>query len=306
MTLTPISLIVCTRNRPRRIAELLSEVVAQRDHLLDILVVDSSTSDETEVVVSKFREFGVTYLHSEPGLPRQRNAGISHLALHSADSEIYSFLDDDVEIPEGYFANVWREFNALPEALSISGFDLSLTEPGQNVIHRMFGFRALEDNGRILKSGVAVPVYKPVGTVRVDWAPGHSLNVKKSTFKIATFDSSIRMYGEDVDFCMRAGQVGNFYIAESLGVWHRPESLGRDSAIDSEAYNAGFRYQLSKQWPSKVSTGWVLWSSLVLAAGYFIIGVVRLDGIRFRKSVGLGTFFWRLLLRKQVTQSQVL
>lgn len=306
MTPSPVSLIVCTRNRPRRIAALLENVVAQRRHLLDIVVVDSSTDDETSKVVAQFSQLGVAYIRSKPGLPRQRNEGIAHLRLHSAKSEIYSFLDDDVVIPDGYFENVWNEFKSLPEAASISGFDLSLTEPRQTIFHRMFGFRARNDNGRILKSGVAIPVYNPIGNVLVDWAPGHSLNVRKSTFEIATFDSSIRMYGEDVDFCLKASQAGELFIAESLGVWHRPESLGRDSALDSEAYNAGFRYELSKLWPGKVSTGWVLWSTLTLAVSYCIIGVVKMDGLRIRKSLGLGKFFCRLFLRKQVTQSHEL
>jgi GT2 family glycosyltransferase len=284
----------------------LENVVAQRHALLDIVVVDSSTDDDTNHVVSQFRQFGVAYIRSKPGLPRQRNAGISHLALHSADSEIYSFLDDDVEIPDGYFENVWNEFKSLPEAASISGFDLGLSEPRQTIFHRMFGLRARNDTGRILKSGVAIPVYHPVGKVRVDWAPGHSLNVRKSTFEIANFDSSIRMYGEDVDFCLRANQAGELFIAESLGIWHRPERLGRESALDSEAYNAGFRYQLSKKWPCKVSTGWVLWSTLVLAVGYFLFGITKIDGIRIRKSLGLGKFFCRLFLRQQVTQSHAL
>lgn len=306
MTSSPVSLILCTRNRPRRIAALLENVAAQRHHLLDIVVVDSSTDDETNKVVAQFSQLGVAYIRSKPGLPRQRNEGIAYLRLHSANSEIYSFLDDDVVIPDGYFESVWNEFKSLPEAASISGFDLSLTETRQTIFHRMFGLRARNDNGRILKSGVAIPVYNPVGIVRVDWAPGHSLNIRKSTFEAAAFDSSIRMYGEDVDFCLRASQAGAFFIAESLGVWHRPESVGRESAMDSEAFNAGFRYQLSKMWPGRVSTGWVLWSTLALAAGYFLIGVVKIDDVRIRKSIGLGKFFCRLFLGKQVTQSHEL
>lgn len=299
-----VSLIICTRNRPSRVQRLLASVASQRPALVDLVLVDSSDTGETFDLAQALEIPSFTYLRSSPGLPRQRNVGIRWLQENSRKTEIYAFLDDDVEIGSDYFAKVGEAFSNHRFAMFVSGFDKNLMEPRNSIWSRFFGLRAKEDQGRVLKSGIAIPTYSPKGLVSVDWAPGHSLNMRASILEKFLFNERIRMYGEDVDFCMRVNGVEKIYISSDLGVRHIQESSGREGIAAAEAFNAGFRYQLAIDYPDRVQKGWVLFSSFVLSIGYLLTGLIRLDGVRVQKFLGLSKFFARLLAGKPVVQSQ--
>ena len=119
----PISVVVCTRDRPAHLRECLRSLERLSDRPEEILVVDnaSRTSDTHEVV----REFpGVRYVfESRPGLDRARNTGFRH-----SSGEIIAFTDDDVVVHPDWikglrhgFAerSVWAVTGpALPAALA--------------------------------------------------------------------------------------------------------------------------------------------------------------------------------------------
>ena len=301
-----ISLIVCTRNRPNRIRALLTSIAGQIDELNHVVIVDSSTDHATEQLVHDFGGQNLVYCRSKAGLPYQRNVGIDFIC-HGADvPTVIAFLDDDITVPVDYFKNVALEFGANPNALAICGFDTNLKPPRSSWGRRLFGLREDDDFGRVLNSGIAIPVYEIEKLTRVDWAPGHSLNVRADVFNKIKFDPSIRMYGEDVDFCLRLGQLGPIYISPLLGVSHNPEPSGRDGTSAAEAFNAGFRYSLATTHPGKVSKAMVLVSSVALCLGYFAQGLLRWKTVDLLRSRGLALFLLRVVTGKPVVQSHTL
>lgn len=92
----PLSVIVCTHNRPEQLRRCL---VALRASLRDgdeLLVVDSASSTDASAQVAA--EAGATVLRCErPGLSRARNAG-----WRAARHQHIAWTDDDVEVQPGW------------------------------------------------------------------------------------------------------------------------------------------------------------------------------------------------------------
>jgi GT2 family glycosyltransferase len=295
-------LIVCTRNRYERAQNLVLNILEIPDGPEQIIVVDSSTI---------FRGFSlprnafdrVIHIKSEPGLPFQRNLGIE-LAKRIGDPEILAFLDDDVSVPHDYFQNVRSEFQIRPDAACIAGFDSNLHLRDAHLFEKMVFLRGVNDQGKLLASGIAVPVTQINGLLQTDWAPGHSLNVALWALSEVRFNARIRMYGEDVEFLIRLSKQGPIYTSSKLGIQHNPEPSGRDAAAPAEMFNAGFRWWLAAEYPEKFSRMKVLVSSGALMFGYLIKAIAGADALALARAKGLKQFFCNLIKGEMVTQTE--
>ncbi len=95
------SLIICTYNRSSFLKETIEsiwECFATR-YTYEILVIDNNSTDATAAVVEGFKHLPVlTYIKElKQGLSHARNRGIKE-----AKYDILVFLDDDIDIHEGY------------------------------------------------------------------------------------------------------------------------------------------------------------------------------------------------------------
>ena len=97
------SLIICTYMRPKPLLKLLESVRKQTVYPDEILIVDGSKNEETEIALlhNKFKNLKY-YLVDEKdrGLTKQRNFGIKNV---SNVTEIVCFLDDDTVLDDDYF-----------------------------------------------------------------------------------------------------------------------------------------------------------------------------------------------------------
>src|SRR5262249_2777786 len=92
----PVSVVVCTRDRPRPLERCLTSLVAACYAGVEIIVIDSAsaTTETAQVVASFAGDHPVRYLREEqPGLDRARNRGLAE-ARHG----IVAFTDDDVRV----------------------------------------------------------------------------------------------------------------------------------------------------------------------------------------------------------------
>lgn len=101
-----VSLIICTRNRREILDRCLGSLLPQafRREELEVLVVDSASSDDTPGLLD---EYCRTYprlrrvREEVKGLSRARNRGWSE-----AGGRYLTYLDDDAMIPDGYVDNL--------------------------------------------------------------------------------------------------------------------------------------------------------------------------------------------------------
>ncbi len=89
-----VSIIIITRNRPMLLSHCLRRVFDQQYPCKEIIVVDSSSDDETERLVAQYPEIVSVQLREQfNNMPQARNEGIA-VAL----GDIIAFIDDDAMV----------------------------------------------------------------------------------------------------------------------------------------------------------------------------------------------------------------
>ncbi|RYY46835.1 MAG: glycosyltransferase [Chitinophagaceae bacterium] len=133
--LSPVSVVICTRNRPGAIKTCLENLLLCKGDF-EIIVVDNSPSDDsTKAVVSNFPT--VRYLREpRPGLDIARNTG----AL-AAQFELVAFTDDDVIVPDSWIENIAGSFQDS-RTMAVTGLVMpaQLDSPAQYFFERYWSF----------------------------------------------------------------------------------------------------------------------------------------------------------------------
>lgn len=115
----PLSIVICTRDRPDTIARAVESVAAQSYGSFDVLIVDQSRTDDTRKIVDELtgRYPHVRYLHlDQAGLSRAYNAGI-----RNTTGELLAFTDDDCIAPPGWLETIAHRFTEQPDVGLIYG-----------------------------------------------------------------------------------------------------------------------------------------------------------------------------------------
>ncbi|HEV7899800.1 MAG TPA: glycosyltransferase family 2 protein [Planosporangium sp.] len=118
-TAPPITVVVCTRERPGPLARCLDSLLAQVYPRFRVLVVDNApATDATAKVVAEAATRGpVDYLLAPlPGLSHARNAAVA-----AAGGEVLAWLDDDEVADPFWLSEVARALAEHPEADVVSG-----------------------------------------------------------------------------------------------------------------------------------------------------------------------------------------
>src|SRR2546429_2595879 len=93
-----VSIIIITCNRPFLLQHCIERVLGQPYPHKEIIVVDSSSNNESEQVVVQYPEvISVRLRGQRNNMPQARNEGI---AVSSGD--ILAFIDDDSMIQQGW------------------------------------------------------------------------------------------------------------------------------------------------------------------------------------------------------------
>lgn len=154
-----VSVVLCTRDRPKRVPDCIRRLASQDYPRYEVVVVDNAPADPDAVpavLASIDTPIPLRYvLEPRGGLSWARNAG-----WKAANSNIIAFLDDD-EIPDKHWlAELVRGFSTRPDVGCVTGMVLPAelkTEP-QLWFEGLGGFR----QGR--------------GFVREVFEPGHPQN----------------------------------------------------------------------------------------------------------------------------------
>ncbi|RYZ54950.1 MAG: glycosyltransferase [Sphingobacteriales bacterium] len=131
-----VSVVVCTRNRPKAIETCLEALMESSDTNFELIVVDNAPDDDsTRQVVSRFP--GVRYvLESRKGLDNARNTGVL-----SASHSIIAYTDDDVYVDIDWIKNI-KECFSDPMTMAVTGLVLpaSLNTRSQYIFEKHWGF----------------------------------------------------------------------------------------------------------------------------------------------------------------------
>jgi GT2 family glycosyltransferase len=124
-----ISVVICTRNRSLKLERCLrhlGEIQADSDLVLQLIVVDNDSQDDTKAVVDKLAgSLPLKYVfESGRGLSHARNRGIA-----DAQYPIIAFTDDDCLVGSDWARTIVTEFEKDPE-LAILGGRVELADSG--------------------------------------------------------------------------------------------------------------------------------------------------------------------------------
>jgi GT2 family glycosyltransferase len=134
---TAMTVAVCTRDRPERLARCLQALCRQRGPARVVVVDNAPSTDATATLVAT-RFPGVEYaVEPRPGLDHARNR-----ALALCTTEVLAYTDDDA-VPDAWWtAALATAFDEEPELAMATGLVLpyALDTPAQQVFERLGGF----------------------------------------------------------------------------------------------------------------------------------------------------------------------
>lgn len=258
--------------RPQPLLKLLQSVAKQTTYPDEILIIDGSTNNDTEIVLKENTFKNLSYFkidEANRGLTKQRNYGIKQV---SETSEIICFLDDDIVLDKHYFKKLIETYSKKSDALAVGGYITNEVtwekettpkdknhfyydgwqreEPMRFKIRRLFkllpdaapGFMPTFSHGR------SISFLPPSGNIyQVEQLMGGVSSYKKDVFKTQNFSTYFEGYGlyEDADFSLRLSKTGNLYINTGAQLAHYHDGSGRPN-----------KYQYGKM---VIRNGWYVW-----------------------------------------------
>jgi glycosyltransferase involved in cell wall biosynthesis len=237
-----ISVVIPTYNREQPLRETLADTIRQNYPNFEVLVIDQTRTHESETQVyleelataGKIRWFPVDWA----SLPGARN-----YAVRRAVGEIILFIDDDVQLPDGFLAAHAGNYLAKPDVGCVAGrvFDrMKLGNSGGNLAIDFLPPEAMDP-------GIAWYFIDLVHTVKpqqVLSARGCNMSFRRQVFAEwdLTFDerfagSAVR---EESDFCLRLRSTG-------MKIWYDPSAclvhLGEESGGCHDVSTRSIEYQ---------------------------------------------------------------
>lgn len=181
---------------------------------IEVWVVDNGSSDgSVKAIIKKFPQVKIISSKVNLGFAAGNN-----LALKKAKSDYYLLLNSDTEVTVGSLDKL-LEFTKLNNfeivSCKVLNKDGSFQPNGgdpPNLLPLFFWLSGLDD---FIKK-ISVPISYQQRSVsyykngrEVGWVSGSVMLVKREVFeKIGLLDKKIFMYGEDVEFCLRARRAG--------------------------------------------------------------------------------------------------
>jgi GT2 family glycosyltransferase len=285
----PISVIVCTRDRPAWLQRCLESAQCIRYPTWELIVVDNAPSDEAAAAIAA--RFGARYIReTRPGLDWARNRGIAE-AVH----DIVAFTDDDVVIDQSWLTGLARGF-ADPAVMAVTGLvaPQELETEAQMLFERVYGGMGKGMQGRRYQRGSLRPAELiPVQAVGV----GANMAYRREAFdRVGTFDTAL-----DVGTpAAGAGDLDMFHrvLAAGLAIQYEPRALvwhqhrRETGELRQLFYNDGrsFAVYLRKLWSTRTVPRLTLLRYTIGRWGSWLVGRV-LKGLLGRHELPL-TLLW--------------
>lgn len=245
-SLSGITVVVCTRNRPEQLSKCLAALRKIDYDPIEILIVDNApTGTETKDLVEALTQDDPRFRYTcEPraGLSRARNHG-----LMQARFDQVAFTDDDVSVTEGWPAALAAGFASDPGSACITGLVVpsSLETSAERYFDSRYAWgEAFEaqryDLDEHRHPGRLYPF--TAGT----FGTGANFAVKRdAVIKLGGFDpllgaGSTTRGGEDLDIFLRLVLAGEriCYVPSAI-VWHRHRSDTQALAQQIRSYGYG-------------------------------------------------------------------
>ncbi len=200
-----VSLIIPTRNRPRDIRALLSNLSEQTVRPAQVIVIDSSDEPQLELK-REFPGLVISYqiFTGEPSAAAQRNAGLQHVA---PDVELIGFADDDIVFDKDALEQMQVFWSQAPEDVCGAAFNFMGLEPNNGwglkrsgLASRLGLYRA--EAGAVAPSGWHTRIGSVDEDTVAEWVGTGAVVWRRKVLNRHRFDPFFQGYSylEDLDF----------------------------------------------------------------------------------------------------------
>jgi GT2 family glycosyltransferase len=243
-----VSVVVCTHNGSRTIADCLEGLSLLDYPRYEVIVVDDGSTDGTADVVRRFG--GVRLIRTENrGLSSARNTG-----LHAARHEIVAYIDDDAR-PDPDWLNYVADTLARTDHAGVGGPNVPPA-----------GCGAVADAVAMAPGG---PVHVLLTDEIAEHIPGCNMAFRRERLlAIGGFDPQFRIAGDDVDVCWRLqGRGWTLGFNPAAMVWHRRRDTVRGYWRQQLNYGRA-EADLERKWPEKYNAaGHLTWNGRLYGNG---------------------------------------
>jgi GT2 family glycosyltransferase len=262
-----ISVIVCTRNRAKDIANLLESLCSQSRLPDELIIVDASDNRDTKDLLKQRRDqvpFDLVYKNTAPGLTRQRNIGINF----SRGNYIF-FFDDDTIVEDEFVETVYKSFSEF-EKFNVAGImgriaNIPVPKKSREWMFKKIFLLSDFGKGKVKLSGLP--------SIRIDEVlcfveslPGGCTAYKREVFDDYRFDEKLKGYAylEDVDFSYRVGKKYCLLYQPKARLSHFPSTyLLADSKKLRKMFVQHHTYLFKKNMPKDIPHYLGYWISIV-------------------------------------------
>ena len=184
-----ISLIISAFNEEKYIGDCLEYAIKNsQGKLLEIIVVDNASTDQTALIANKF--MGVRVVREDKkGLTQARQCGFIE-----AKGDLLAYIDADTRMPKSWIGIIEKNFDKNQNLACLSGpyifYDISSVK--KFLVKIYWTFLALPSS--------YITGYMVVG--------GNFVIRKNILEKMNGFDTNIKFYGEDTNIARRAKEFG--------------------------------------------------------------------------------------------------
>jgi len=300
------ALIICTRNRADTFLGLMKNLENVNFNFDKVIVVDSSDTSydkqKNRNAAAKCRH-NIQVLDSLPGLPRQRNLGISWLVENHKDFDAIFFLDDDARVESDYFQVAQSFIEEKKSWVAFTGYCTSLQRKDPGFLRKFFLLDS-RINGAILTSGYTTTPNPTNEIERVSWLPGISMVFNPWIFQYERFNETLRLYYEDVEMSLRVERYGELFALRDMRYSHLFEDKGRESISKQIEFTLGTKWKMARENSNgKITKIGILWSIFGMSVAT-ILKIMLLKEVIFNLRVLIGhiKFLSKIFLRRELLQ----
>ena len=276
-----VSVIVCTKNRPKELMQFLASLATQSVAPDEIIIVDASDTEEAYLKIKE--EFAqkpkIIYIHTKPGLTYQRNVGIKN-----SSGEIVFFFDDDMIVDKDFVKEIMKVFEddsdkkiggAMGNIVNIescNSFKVNL----RLIMQRLFLLPCSGDGGFRL-SACPTFIHGATEIRNVQFLSGGLTAYRREVFRDFQFDETFpnAMFTDDEDFSYRVSQKYKNVYTPNAKIVHNPSPKGRNNRHDKAKMTVEARYYLlKKNFPHTNRYTVAFWWSIV---GYLVQTITSFD-----------------------------
>jgi GT2 family glycosyltransferase len=275
------SIVIVTKNRPGRIIRCIQSISAQTLLPDEVVIVDSSDTDELKSRLEKFQgKPTIKYLHAKTNMTRARNLGI----LNSV-GDVVIFLDDDVVLDRKYIEEIVRVFQNDPEKRvgGVTGNILcknSLRTSAMQVLGAVF-FLPRYGNGKFQLSGQPTLAHGDK-IMKIEFLSGCNMAFRREVLREFKFDEKLNgtRCVDDVDISYRVSRkYENIYTPLAKLIHNGPPVRREEEYMRIRDTMRNYYYVFKKNFPQTPRYKFAFWWAVV---GMFVAAMLKrsVEGLR--------------------------